>query len=130
MPIMTMPRDFVVSSTRGHTVAFKKDAPIHVPEDAALIEQCCRYGAQYAAGAQPVVIPLKDGKKGPTLPATIEDRTRVIGELLAEMRDNAAEHRENFTASGRPNAKFVSRSVGFEVPADEVERVWFAVTKQ
>ena len=123
MPQMKMNRNWRVPTLFGHTVVFPKGEPVFVPDDQRVIEACLSAGAEYVDASQAPTLPdMNEGKAQVALSNT--QRKETIFALFEVMSANQAEHRENFTAFGRPNAKFVSSKVGFEVTAKEVEEFW------
>jgi len=123
MPQLKMNRNWRVATPFGHTVKFKKGEPTWVPEDQRVLEACLAAGGEYVDSSQAPTLPdMEDGKV--TAPLTNTQRKEKVFTLFRTMVANQAEHRENFTAFGRPNAKFVSSQVGFEVTAKEVEEFW------
>jgi len=123
MPTMVMNRNWTVRSTRGHTLRFRKDEPINVPDDYKVIEECQRYGALYADPEAAPALP-DEGAQVTNLPKTPNERRSRIEALMSEMKEFQEEHRNHFTAAGRPNAKYVQATLGFDVSAAEVEELW------
>ena len=129
MPQMKMARNWVENTTRGHTVYFTKNEPVFVADDHLLIEQCLSAGAEYVDASEAPSLPdMDDGKQVVAL--SNAQRKEALVALFKEMVANQAANRDNFTAFGRPNAKFVSSKVGFEITAKEVEEHWNAFRAQ
>lgn len=126
MPLMLMARNWTVPTSFGHTIIFEKDTPLYVPDDQRIIEQCLGAGATYIEAA-----PALPDQEAPPSPVTMtKDAVKAkCYELFKLMLDNSEDYRDNFTAFGRPNAKFVSSKLGFEVSAKEVEEHWISFRK-
>lgn len=126
MPIMIMPRDWTVRTRSGHTIQFKKDQPKSVPEDFLIIEECRRYGAECADPAANIAL----ADEGPTvtdLPKTpLERRQRVLA-LFQEMKAHQEEHRNHFTATGKPSVRYAQTALGFDIASREVDDLWTQV---
>jgi hypothetical protein len=107
-------RDRNVASLMGHTVAFKKGEPTHVPPE--------MYADVIAAGAVPEEeLTEKDVPKPdyPTDPAEREAALFEAFETLA-LRNNSGD----FTAGGVPREGVLEKAVGFKVSAKEREAAW------
>jgi hypothetical protein len=129
MPLMTMHRNWTVSSTRGHTIQFKKNEPVYVPGDINVIELCRQYGAEYADAADADVHEGEDQaalekRKEFSAPKSAAERNERVMRILRAMHASPDQFRERFTATGRPNARFVQSEVGFDVSPQEVEQLW------
>jgi len=118
-----MPRNWTVTTTRGHCIRFEKDVPTFVPDDMKVIEECKKYGASYVnADEQPELPdqhPIVTG-----LPKSAEEKEARIRALFEEMKAHQSEHRHHFTGQGRPQVKYVNETMGFDVNAAEIERLW------
>jgi hypothetical protein len=126
MPLeMVMQRNRIVRSLSGHTIAFEKGKPILV-QDAA-IKDCVQAGAVRADGEElpeTVVDELDEvGKKIVVPPAGLE-RKKMLLSFFKAMQMNQEAHRTHFTAAGRPRSNYVSQTLGFDVPAQEIEGLW------
>lgn len=116
-PILTLNRDYVLVTTKGHVIAFKKDEPIDVPQ--AVVADALAVGAMPAD--KEAVKVLEDAKEEKA-PLTLEEREEAILKVIPGMLE--ANVRESFTAAGTPHAKAVSELVGFKTSAKEVSAVW------
>lgn len=123
MPQMTMNRNWRVSTPYGHTIVFEKGEPRAIPDDPRVIEACRAAGAEYVDATQAPVLPDMASNGTPVALSNAQRKEKVFA-LFAEMSANQAAHRDNFTAFGRPNSKFVSAQAGFEVTAKQVEAFW------
>lgn len=117
LPKLTLNRDYVLATTKGHTIAFKKGEPTHVP--AAVYQDAIAIGAQPADGSDPNVIEDEKTDKAPADPA---ERNPLI--LAAIEKIVAGNARKDFTAAGSPTVKSVERELGFDVDAREIAGVW------
>lgn len=117
LPKLTLNRDYVLATTKGHIIAFKKDKPTHVP--ASCFQDAIAIGAVPADGSDPNVLEDKQDSKAPADPA---ERSPLI--LAAIEKIVAGNERKDFTAAGSPTVKAVERELGFDVDAREVATVW------
>lgn len=123
MPAMQMLRNWTVRSTTGHTIRFERNQITQVPDDPKLVEQCRAAGAVYVDKADPADL-VDEGPTPTNLPKSPEERQQRILDLFGEMMTHQEEHREHFTAFGRPNARYVAQTLGFDISAKEVESLW------
>ena len=117
LPKLTLNRDYVLTTIKGHAIAFKKGEPTHVP--ASCYQDAIAIGAQPADGSDPNVLEDKKDSKAPADPA---ERSLLI--LAAIEKIVAGNERKDFTAAGSPTVKAVERELGFDVDAREVAAVW------
>jgi len=116
MPLFTLHRNYVLRTTKGHSIAFEKGKPTHVPpiciEDAVAI------------GAIPVdaAVNVLGDEKPEVTPLTPDQRKAAIFAAFDTM--SAREERIDFTASGVPNAKRIPALVGFEITPSERDTYW------
>jgi hypothetical protein len=129
MPQMKMNRNWVVATKRGHTVRFEKGVPVGVPDDTTVVEACLAAGAEYVNPNQAPVLPDMSQPVAPAALTAAQRRDKVFA-VFREMVANQAQHRDNFTAYGRPSAKYITSAVGFDVPAKDVEAHWAAFQSQ
>lgn len=124
MPLeMVMPRDRVIRTLSGHTVGFKKDTPMMVPD--AAVKDCLKYGAVLVKGeTMPEEVLDADEPKVIDIPKTPGERRKRIEKLFKEMIADSENHRTHFTAAGRPRSGWVSDTLNFDVPAQEIEEIW------
>lgn len=122
MPQMVMNRNWTVRTLTGHTIAFEKGKKTHVPPDFKVIEECRRFGAEFVDEKDDIV--PSDGPVVTPLPRTPAERRAKILQLFAEMKDNQSEHRNHFTAAGRPAVRYVNTALGFDIGAPEIEDLW------
>lgn len=121
MPYFTLHRNYILRTTKGHSIAFTKGAkawvpPICVPDAVAI-------------GAVPEdesidVLPAELAPK-PELPAD-ERKTRILAAIETLVARN---ERGDFTAAGMPHCKKLESLCGFEVYNRERDDVWMAYTK-
>jgi hypothetical protein len=117
LPKLTLNRNYVLTTTKGHSIAFKKGEPTHVP--AAVYQDALAIGAQPADGSDPDVLQDEKVNKAPADPA---ERNPLI--LAAIEKIVAGNERKDFTAAGSPTVRAVERELGFDVDAREVAGVW------
>ena len=117
--LLVLNRNYVLTSTKGHSVAFEKGKPTHVPP--AIYQEALGIGAMPPDGEAPQV--EDDGKKS-AAPSDPAERGPLI--LAAIEKLVAANERDDFTAAGSPAVDAVTKLVGFKVQAKEVATVWQA----
>jgi hypothetical protein len=117
LPKLVLNRDYVLTTTKGHSIAFKKGEPTHVP--ASCYQDAIAIGAQPEDGSDPNVLEDQKVNKAPSDPAK---RNPLI--LAAIEKIVAGNERKDFTAAGSPTVKAVEREVGFDVDAREVAAMW------
>jgi len=117
MPQFTLHRNYVLRTTRGHAIRFVKGEPVNVPpicvEDAIAI------------GAQPV--DPKDGdilgeEEKPQPSLTADERKAKVFEAFSIMKTRG--ERNDFTASGSPDARKLPALTGFELTSKERDAFW------
>lgn len=114
---LVLNRNYILDTTKGHSVAFKKDVPTHVPP--AIYREALAIGAIPPDGEEPMV---KEEVKTDNAPSDPAERAPLILEAIEKLvAENA---RDNFTAAGSPTVDAVSKLVGFKVQGKEVAPVW------
>lgn len=114
-------RDVRVSSTKGHTVHFKKGEPCDVPD--IILNECLAVGAIPADGEA-----LPEEEVVVATPAP-EGAARQDSILTAMRVMQARNDRGDFTAAGLPNTKVLMKETGFEVKANEIPALWDMVVQ-
>ena len=113
---MVMDRDYVLRSTLGHILTFKKGKPKDVP--AIMVETAAEVGAKRVDG-EPAFAEPEAQPATPVDPAKRNKDVRAAIEAIVEK--NA---RDDFTAGGTPKVAAVSRETGYKVDQTEVARIW------
>lgn len=117
MPMMTLHRDYVLPTLKGHSIGFKKDVPTYVP--ASVYPEALAIGAIPAEGdALDLIAPP------PVSNAPSDTTERSLQILTAIEKIVTINERKDFTAAGVPTVKAVEREVKFDVDAREVAAVW------
>ena len=117
--LLVLNRNYVLTTTKGHSVAFEKGKPAHVPP--AIYQEALAIGAIPPDGEDPQVEDVVKIDNAPSDPA---ERVPLI---LAAIEKLVAENaRDNFTAAGSPTVDAVAKAVGFKVQSKEVAPVWQA----
>ena len=117
--LLVLNRNYVLTTTKGHSVAFKKGELTHVPP--AVYQEALGIGAMPPDGEAPQV---EDDSKKSAAPSDPAERGPLI--LAAIEKLVAANERDDFTAAGSPAVDAVAKLVGFKVQAKEVATVWQA----
>jgi hypothetical protein len=116
MPMFTLHRNFLLRTTKGHTVRFTKDQPTYVPP--ACVEDAVAIGAQAVNEADGDVL----GAEPQEIILTAAERKQKIREAIEVMMRR--QERSDFTGNGMPNAKKIMALAGFEVNSKERDSVW------
>ncbi len=115
MPLFTLHRNYVLRTTTGHAIEFRKGQPTHVPQ--LLINAAISIGAVPVEGMdsvspeEPEAVILTPAQRKAALFAAFETMAK---------RDDRAD----YTASGTPNAKRLPALTGFEVQLGERDAAW------
>ena len=116
MPQFTLHRNYVLRTTKGHIIRFEKGKPTNVPP--VCVEAAVGIGAQPVNGDVDVL-----GEEETPQPAlTPAQRKDKIFEAFMIMKGRG--ERNDFTASGVPNAKRLPSLTGFEVTTNERDQYW------
>ena len=115
MPFFTLNRNYTLSTTKGHSITFKKGVKTYVPD--GIIAEAI------AIGATPEV-PLD------VLPPETPERKQLADEELRAKIFDAFEKmllrnlRNDFSASGAPNPKKLEEMIGVELPQKVRDSLW------
>lgn len=116
-PLLVTNRDVTLTTTLGHSIAFKKGVPVYVPP--IIYAQALAIGAVPEDGSSPEMHEVKRPNAAPTDVAVKEsDIKRVLHDLIAR------NERGDFTAAGLPAVDAVVRELGYRVTAKEIAGVW------
>lgn len=119
MPYFTLHRDYVLRTTYGHSIGFKKGEKTWVPP--VCVNDVVAIGG---ISDEPVdVIPSEESAPA-ILPA--EDRKAAILAAFDTMRER--NERTDFTATGLPNMFKLEKLCGFEVHSRERDELWVEYT--
>ena len=119
MPKMKMDRSFVVSSNQGYVISFTPNVEVNVPD--VLVDECTKYGAVLVEKEYVPPKTLKMNVPDSVIDATSE-REKVVLKALKSIIERG--DRDEFTASGMPSAKVVSKEAGVKIEAKEVSNMW------
>ena len=115
--LLVLNRNYVLTTTKGHSVAFEKGVPTHVPP--AIYQEALTIGAIPPDGEDPHVEDVVKTDNAPSNPA---ERAPLILDAIEKLvAENA---RDNFTAAGSPTVDAVAKAVGFKVQSKEIATVW------
>ena len=117
MPYFTLQRNYALSTTKGHSVNFKKGERTWVP--LSIVQEAMSIGA---IPEEPIDIlsPEQEALKEPT----DAKRREVVFAAFEKLMLRAG--RGDFTASGQPHPKKLEEIVGFEMDQKEREALWTA----
>lgn len=114
---LVLNRDYTLSSTMGHSVAFKKDVPAHVPP--VLYKAALGIGAVPADGTEPALENEQEPDSAPIDPAERADAIYAV--ILKMVEDNI---NDEFTAANAPKESAVTKRAGFKVQTKEIKPLW------
>lgn len=116
MPYFTLSRNYALSTTKGHSVNFKKGEKVWVP--AAIVQDALAIGA---VPEVPIDVLSEEEK---ALNPNEEKRRELAFAAFEKLILRAA--RGDFSASGQPSPAKVNELCGFELDAKEREKFWLA----
>ena len=122
MPLFTLHRNFVLRTTKGHTIKFEKGKPTHIPP--LCIPDAVAIGGVPVEGEVNVLGDEEEIK--PALTPT--QRKEAMFKAFETMKGR--NERLDFTASGLPNAKRIPALTGFEVTTRERDEFWMEFRAQ
>jgi len=120
MPEFTLHRNFLLRTTKGHTIRFEKDSPVYVPP--VCVPDAVAIGAQAVEEASAQVLPDETPEPPPLTPDQRKVKIREAIEMMIGRNE-----RSDFTASGLPDLRKLNPLVGFDVSTREREEVWMAL---
>lgn len=115
--MLVLNRNYLLITTSGHAIKFKKGEPTHVPP--TLYRAALSIGAVPADGSDPDV---QDERKPDAAPVDPAERNENIMAAILKMIER--NEREDFTAAGMPSVDAVTRNVGYKVSSKEIASVW------
>ena len=118
MPQMVLNRNYYLTSTTGHSIAFEKGIPVGVPPP--LVPKALEIGAELVDTPKDAFVP-EEPKRNMAIPSG-DDRETAIFEAFRQIveRNDATD----FTAGQKPRFKVVSQIAGFSVNAVESADMW------
>lgn len=124
---MKLHRNKVLVSLQGYAVEFVADQPVAVPKE--VVREALEIGAVIVNADQADVIE----RVVPDLPAqkVVSDpveRENMIREAIAVI--TSTNSREDFTGTGTPHAKAVTKLLAFTVQQKDVNEVWRKVCEE
>jgi hypothetical protein len=123
MPMMKMSHrssDVWVSTPYGFAYLFKPNVPVMVDPQCVLM--CQSMGAAFVNAEDEQVLP--GNVSGPRAVASPPQKHAMLLELFAKMIEDQVKYRDNFTAAGRPNLRWVQKELREEFGADQIETAW------
>ena len=118
--LMTLARDHILATTKGHRIEFKKGAPIHVPPNC--VSDAAAIGAMPSEGGDPDILP--EAVAGVVIPQDPIERQVALFKAFDAI--SAKAQRDDFTAAGVPQLLAVNRELGWDVDGKERNVVWQA----
>ena len=117
MPLFTLHRNYILNTTKGYSINFKKGKPTPVPP--RCIEDAVAIGAQPVDPADGDVLGEEE-KAQPSMSAN--EKEAKVFEAFGIMKTR--NERGDFTASGLPNNKRLPALLGFELTNRERDTYW------
>lgn len=118
MPLFTLHRNYILRTTKGHSIGFRKDEPVWVPPE-------CVPDA-VAIGAAPVDadVDVLGDEDTPVVHLTPEQRQQKLFDAFKTL--TARNERGDFTGSNLPHTGKLTELCGFEVTRRERDTAWQA----
>lgn len=114
MPWFTLNRNYALSTTKGHSVNFKKGEKTWVPN--GIVQEAIAIGAQ---PDEPIDILPPEVEK---VHITDEKRRELFFAVFEKLL--LRNQRGDFSANGQPHPKKLEEMLGFEVGQKEREAMW------
>lgn len=115
MPFFTLHRNYILRTTKGHSIEFKKGEPAWVPP------LCVSDAVAIGAVSEEDVDVIGEEEK-PVVTISVEDRQAKLFAAFDSLL--ARNERGDFTASGLPHVKKLEAIVDFEVSNRERDELW------
>lgn len=117
MPEYVLNRDYVLRTTKGYTVAFKKGNPVFVPP---IIEKdAVAIGAERADnGKTDILVPEVNSKSQMTF-EELREAMFAAFDLLVEKNES-----DDFTAQGVPKVAVVEKMIETDIDRKELVEAW------
>lgn len=123
MPKFTLHRNYVLRTTKGHIISFKKGNPTHVPP--VCVEAAVAIGAQPVDAEDGDVLGVEEKPEPSMTPA--ERKEKVFAAFGTMTMRN---ERGDFTASGVPDGRRLPPLLGFEITSKERDAYWTEFREQ
>lgn len=119
MPQMVLGRNFILRTTAGHTLAFKKGESVFVPTH--ITEEAMKVGAEYSEETDKAAMNA-EAPAAPPSPQGEEREKAVFAAFKAMLKSG---NREAFNGAGYPNIKILREALGFsDIDAAERNVLW------
>lgn len=115
---MVRGRDYNLRSLSGHSIRFKKNVPVDVPPE--VVEEAMSIGA-FPVDDDDVDVG-EEVTNTVVEPPSGAEREELITAAMENMK--IENNRSDFDANSKPNVKKLSARVGFEVSAQERNKLW------
>jgi len=117
MPWFTLNRNYALSTTKGHSVNFKRGEKTWVPQ--GIVQEAMAIGALPEDPIDEVLPPPQTPEKKQLDEGA---RKKLVFEAFEKLLLRAA--RGDFSASGHPHPKKLEDILGFDMPQKERELLW------
>lgn len=121
MPYFTLHRNFVLRTTKGHTISFVKGEKAWVPP------VCVPDAVAIGAVSVDEAVDVLGDEQTPSVQLSPDERQSKLFEAFETMLMRT--ERTDFTASGLPHTKKLTEMVGFDVTNRERDAAWQAYTQ-
>jgi hypothetical protein len=115
MPLFTLHRNYVLRTTKGHAISFRKGEPTNIPP--VCVEDAVAIGARPVEGDADNI----NEAPAPIIMSPAERKEKVF-EAFRTMK--ARNERLDFTGTGIPNAKRLPQLLGFDITSRERDVFW------
>lgn len=117
MPEYVLNRDYVLRTTKGYTVAFKKGQPVFVPP---LIEKdAVAIGAERADNGKTDILAPETGEGTQMSFEELREAMFAAFDLLVEKNES-----DDFTAQGVPKVAVVEKMIETDIDRKELVEAW------
>jgi hypothetical protein len=117
MAMLVLHRNFILRTTKGHSIQFLKGVPVPVPP--TCVADAVAIGAVPPEGGS---VDVLEPESKPGVELTPEQREAELFKAFAILE--ARSDRGDFTASNQPHCKKLQAITGWEVPTGERDDAW------
>jgi hypothetical protein len=116
-------RNYVLATTKGHVIEFKKGVPVYVPD--SVLSEALAIGAVTKSGEPPV---LEEEKAPSGAPSGLMDRLAALEKAIDTLVKRNA--RGDFTAAGAPSLNALKEILGWVPSPRELQQAWLAYAER
>jgi hypothetical protein len=120
---LVLNRNYVLATTKGHIIEFKKGVPVYVPD--SVLSEALAVGAATESGEPPE---LEEEKALPGAPSGLMDRLAALDKAIDTLVKRNA--RGDFTAAGAPSMTALKDLLGWAPSPREVQQAWLVYAEK